>query len=86
MSLGDSKMTKIPLPTIGEILQEEFMIPLDISPATLSRGTTISLEQIDHILHNKLIINADISQQLGQVFHVSDDYFLKLQRDISERQ
>ena len=29
-------MTKIPLPTIGEILQEEFMIPLDISPATLS--------------------------------------------------
>ena len=25
MSLGDSKMTKIPLPTIGEILQEELM-------------------------------------------------------------
>ena len=79
-------MTKIPLPTIGEILQEEFMVPLGISPATLSNETTISLEQIDHILHNKLIINADISQQLGQVFHVSDNYFLKLQKDISERQ
>lgn len=78
-------MTKIPLPTIGEILQEEFMIPLSISPVTLSEETTISLEQIDHILHNKLIINTDISQRLGQVFHVSDNYFLKLQKDISER-
>lgn len=78
-------MTKIPLLTIGEILQEEFMISLGISPVTLSKETTISLEQIDHILHNKLIINADISQQLGQVFHVSDDYFLKLQRDINNR-
>ncbi|MCH5357222.1 HigA family addiction module antitoxin [Limosilactobacillus reuteri] len=78
-------MTKIPLPTIGEILQEEFMVPLGILPATLSKGTDISLEQIDHILHNKLVINADISQQLGQVFHVSDDYFLKLQKDINSR-
>lgn len=78
-------MAKIPLPTIGEILQEEFMIPLSISPVTLSKETTISLEQIDHILHNKLIINADISQQLGQVFHVSDNYFLKLQKDINSR-
>lgn len=78
-------MTKIPLPTIGEILQEEFVIPLGISPTTLSKETTISLEQIDHILHNKLVINADISQQLGQMFHVSDNYFLKLQRDINSR-
>lgn len=81
-------MTKIPLPTIGEILQtaqEEFMIPLDISPVTLSKKTTISLEQIDHLLHNKLVIDADISQQLGQVFHVSDNYFLKLQKDINSR-
>lgn len=85
MSLGDSKMTKIPLPTIGEILQEEFMVPLGISTVTLSKKTTISLEQIDQILHNTLIINTDISQQLGQVFHVSDNYFLKLQRDISEK-
>lgn len=85
MNLGDSKMTKIPLSTIGEILQEEFMIPLGISPVTLSKETTISLEQIDHILHNKLIINADISQQLGQVFHVSNNYFLKLQKDINNR-
>ncbi|MGE9970060.1 helix-turn-helix transcriptional regulator [Limosilactobacillus reuteri] len=78
-------MTKIPLPTIGEILQEEFMIPQGISPVTLSKKTTISLEQIDHILHNKLIINADISQQLGQVFHISDNYFLKLQKDVNNR-
>ncbi|MQB63099.1 addiction module antidote protein, HigA family [Lactobacillus reuteri] len=78
-------MTKIPLPTIGEILQEEFMIPLDISPVTLSKKTTISLEQIDHLLHNKLVIDTDILQQLGQGFHVSDKYFLKLQKDIDSR-
>lgn len=85
MNLGDSKMTKIPLPIIGEILQEEFMVPLGISPATLSKETTISLEQINNILHNKLVINADISQQLGQVFHVSANYFLKLQKDVNSR-
>ena len=67
------------------MLQGEFMVPLGILSATLSKGTDMSLEQIDHILHNKLVINADISQQLGQVFHVSDDYFLKLQKDINSR-
>lgn len=36
-------------------------------------------------MHNKLVINANISQQLGQVFHVSDNYFLKLQKDINSR-
>ena len=49
-------MTKIPLPTIGEILQEEFMVPLGISPATLSKETTISLKQIDNILHKNIIL------------------------------
>lgn len=78
-------MAKIPLPTYWWNFTRRIYDSTRYITSNFIKKTTISLEQIDNILHNKLVINANISQQLGQVFHVSDNYFLKLQKDINER-
>lgn len=76
---------KIETPSIGEILKEEFTIPLGISSCELAKNINIPLSLLDAILSNQKKITPDISIKLGKYFNVSQDYFLYLQHDIDNR-
>jgi len=78
-------MSKIPTPTIGEILKEEFMKPLQISAYKLAKLIGVPTSRIQNILHDRIGITVDTSIRLGRVFGVSDKYFLNLQEDIAFR-
>lgn len=78
-------MSKIPTPTIGEILKEEFMKPLQISAYRLAKLIGVPTSKIQNILHDRVGITVDTSIRLGRVFGVSDKYFLNLQEDIAFR-
>ncbi|MFT9452589.1 HigA family addiction module antitoxin [Liquorilactobacillus ghanensis] len=78
-------MNKIPVPKIGEILKEEFMIPLDISAYALAKNINVPTSRIQDILHERRQITVDTSVRLGRFFGVSDRYFLNLQNDIDLR-
>lgn len=78
-------MTKIPTPTIGEILKEEFMKPLQNSAYRLAKLIGVPTSRIQNILHDRVGITVDTSIRLGRVFGVSDKYFLNLQEDIAFR-
>ena len=77
---------RIPTPTMGEILSEEFMIPLHISAYRLSQSIHVPVSRIQDILHNRRKITADTSIRLGRFFGVSDRYFLDMQNDIEIRE
>lgn len=78
-------MNTIPLPTVGEILQEEFMEPLNISAYRLAHDTMIPVSRVQDIIHARRRITVDTSLRFGRFFGVSDDYFLRLQNDIDIR-
>ena len=78
-------MIKIPTPTIGEILKEEFMKPLQISAYRLAKLIGVSTSRIQNILHDRVGITVDTSIRLRRVFGVSNKYFLNLQEDIAFR-
>lgn len=78
-------MNKIPVPKIGELLKEEFMIPLDISAYALAKNINVPTSRIQDILHDRRQITVDTSVRLGRFFGVSDRYFLNLQNDIDLR-
>ena len=78
--------TKIATPTIGEILQEEFMEPLGVSAYALSKAINVPTSRIQDILHNRRKITADTSLRLAKYFGVSDRYFLNMQNDIDVRE
>ncbi len=75
----------IETPTIGEILNEEFLIPLGISAYKLAQEINVPTSRIQDILHDRRKITVDTSLRLGKFFGLSDGYFMSLQNDIDLR-
>ena len=78
-------MDMIMTPTIGEILREEFMEPMNISAYKLAQATFVPVSRIQDILHDRRKVTVDTSIRLGRFFGVSERYFLNLQNDIDIR-
>ena len=72
-------------PSIGEILQEEFMIPMGLSAYKLAQDIKVPVSRIQDILHGRRKITADTSLRLAKLFGVSDAYFLEMQNEIDMR-
>ena len=75
----------IETPTVGEILNEEFLIPLGISAYKLAQEIKVPTSRIQDILHNRRKITVDTSLRLAKFFGLSDGYFMALQDDIDIR-
>lgn len=76
---------RIETPSIGEILQEEFMIPMGLSAYKLAQDIKVPVSRIQDILHGRRKITADTSLRLAKLFDVSDAYFLDMQNEIDMR-
>lgn len=75
----------IETPTMGEILNEEFLIPLGISAYKLAQEINVPTSRIQDIIHNRRKITVDTSLRLAKFFGLSDGYFMSLQNDIDLR-
>lgn len=67
------------LSTAGEILLEEFLIPLGISQYRLAKAISKSESAISEIVHNKRSVTPEMSWLLGEALGVSHSYFLNLE-------
>ena len=75
----------IETPTMGEILNEEFLEPLGISAYRLAQEINVPVSRVQDILHDRRKITVDTSLRLAKFFGVSDGYFISLQNDIDIR-
>ena len=73
-------------PKMGEILREEFMIPMNLSAYRLAKEIHVPVSRIQAILNNERKITADTSLRLAKYFGVTDKYFLDIQNDIDIRE
>ena len=78
-------MQKIELPTIAEILDEEFMQPYGISAYRLAKDISVPVSRIQDILHGRRKISVDTALGLSKYFGLSESYFLDLQNEIELR-
>lgn len=65
----------------GEILQEEFLVPLGISAYRLSKDIAIPQTRISEILKGNRRITADTAIRLSKYFGNSAKFWLGLQDD-----
>ncbi len=79
-------MNRIETPKISEILQEEFMKPLNVSAYKLAKGIDVPVSRIQDILHDRRKITVDTSIRLGIYFGVSETFFLNIQNNIDLRE
>ena len=75
----------IETPTIGEILNEEFLIPMGLSAYKVAQAINVPISRIQDILHDRRKVTVDTSLRLARFFGVSDRYFLDIQNDIDIR-
>jgi len=63
----------------GEILLEEYLIPLGISPYRLCKDLSIPQTRISEILKGRRSISADTALRLGRYLGTSGAFWLNLQ-------
>jgi addiction module HigA family antidote len=78
-------MDKIPDVTPGEILYEEFLVPMNISAYKLAKDTHMPATRISQILKGNRKITADTALRLSQYFGNSADFWLGIQDEYDLR-
>jgi antitoxin HigA-1 len=74
-------MTKRDRPPIhpGEILKEEFLEPMGITPYRLAKDIGVPQIRISEIIRGKRAITADTALRLGRFFGMEAQFWLNLQ-------
>src|SRR5580693_8575137 len=65
----------------GEILLEEFLIPMGISQNKLAKDIDVPPRRINEIVHGERAITADTDLRLSRAFGTSEGFWLGLQTD-----
>lgn len=75
-------MTKAHAPiTPGEILQTEFLEPLNITPYRLAQATGLSQTRISEVIHGKRRVTTDTALRLSKALGLSERFWLNIQTD-----
>jgi len=63
----------------GEILEKEFLEPLELSQYRLAKETNVPPRRINEIVHGTRAISADTALRLARYFGTTDEFWLNLQ-------
>ena len=71
----------LPNPHPGEILEEDFLKPMELSQTALARAIGVPPRRINEIVLGKRAITADTDLRLARYFNMSEGFFIGLQTD-----
>ena len=74
-----AKKRDIPPIHPGEILLEEFLMPMDISQYRLAKDISVPQRRISEIVQGRRAITADTALRLGRYFAMEPQFWLNLQ-------
>lgn len=77
---------KIELPKIGDILMEEFLEPLEITPYRLAKDLGVSTSSVLDLVHNKRKISVEMALRLSKYFGTSSKFWLNMQNELDLRE
>ena len=63
----------------GEILLEDFLIPMAISQYRLAKGIGVPPRRINEIVKGKRAVSADTALRLGRYFRMEEQFWMNLQ-------
>ena len=72
-------MTTLPPTHPGEVLREEFLIPLRITPNKLAVSIGVPASRIDQIIKERRSISADTALRLAAFFGTTPELWINLQ-------
>lgn len=66
-------------PHAGELLAQEFMEPLGLTPEALAASLGVEPLRLDAVISGRSPVDADLDLRLGRYFRMSEGFFLRLQ-------
>lgn len=72
-------MTRLKPVTPGELLREEFLLPMGLSQYRLAKSIGVPAQRINAIVMNHRSITADTDLRLCRYFGLSNGYWLRAQ-------
>lgn len=65
----------------GEILREEFLVPLGLSANALAIAIGVPASRVNEIVNERRGITGDTALRLGRYFHMTAEFWMGLQGD-----
>ncbi len=72
---------KLPPLHPGEVLREEFLVPLEMSPGALARACDVPRTRIERLANETTPVTADTALRLSKALGTSAELWLNLQTD-----
>jgi antitoxin HigA-1 len=69
----------------GEVLREEFLVPLGLSPGALAKACGVPRTRIERIANEETAVTADTALRLGKALGTSAQLWLNLQNEFDMR-
>jgi len=66
--------------SVGEMLKEEFLLPMKITQSQLADAMGVGRKTVNELCNNRRAITADTALMLATVFDNSPDFWLNLQQ------
>ncbi len=63
----------------GEVLEEEFLVPLEITQVALAEHLGVSVQRINELIRGKRGVTPETAWLLGQAFATTPEFWLNLQ-------
>lgn len=76
---------KMPPMHPGEVLREEFLEPLGLTPYALAQALDIPRTRIERIAREETAVTADTAHRLGRYFGTTPQFWLNLQTEYELR-
>ena len=76
---------RVPYPTPGEILEEEFLKPFGITHYRLAKEIGVQQRRVDEIVSGTRAITPDTALRLSRFFGLSDSFWINMQAGYDTR-
>ena len=74
-------LTHLPPTHPGEMLREEFLVPIGITQSAFAARLRVSFPRLNEVINAKRAVTPDTALRLARVLGMSADFWLGLQQD-----
>lgn len=74
------RVTKRKPASVGEVLTQEFMVPLGLTQSDLAEKMGVPRKHVNELCNNRRAVTADTALILARVFDMSPDFWLNTQQ------
>src|ERR1700722_10426997 len=75
----DTSFRRLPPLHVGEVLREEFLAPLNLSPYNVAKALGVPRTRIERLVREETALTADTALRLSRYFGTTAEFWMNLQ-------